>query len=63
MPVFGWILKGLHALPVYRKQDNPGQTAKNEGTLDAARAALHARAAPSPSSPRARVTRSPCSPS
>lgn len=40
MPVIGWILKGLHALPVYRKQDNPGQTVKNEGTLDAARAAL-----------------------
>lgn len=40
MPVIGWILKGLSALPVYRKQDNPGQTVKNEGTLDAARAAL-----------------------
>jgi 1-acyl-sn-glycerol-3-phosphate acyltransferase len=40
MPVIGWILKGLHALPVYRKQDNPGQMTKNEGTLDAARTAL-----------------------
>jgi glycerol-3-phosphate O-acyltransferase / dihydroxyacetone phosphate acyltransferase len=40
IPVIGWILKGLQALPVYRKQDNPGQMTKNEGTLDAARAAL-----------------------
>ncbi len=40
MPVIGWILKGLHALPVYRKQDDPTQMTKNEGTLDAARAAL-----------------------
>jgi 1-acyl-sn-glycerol-3-phosphate acyltransferase len=40
MPVIGWILKGLHALPVYRKQDNPGQMTKNEGTLEAARTAL-----------------------
>jgi glycerol-3-phosphate O-acyltransferase / dihydroxyacetone phosphate acyltransferase len=40
MPVIGWILKGLDALPVYRKQDNPAQMTKNEGTLDAARAAL-----------------------
>ncbi|WP_224366847.1 lysophospholipid acyltransferase family protein [Hyalangium versicolor] len=40
MPVIGWILKGLHALPVYRKQDNPGQAVKNEGTLEAARTAL-----------------------
>lgn len=40
MPVIGWILKGLHALPVYRKQDSPGQMVKNEGTLEAARTAL-----------------------
>jgi glycerol-3-phosphate O-acyltransferase / dihydroxyacetone phosphate acyltransferase len=40
MPVIGWLLKGLHALPVYRKQDNPGQMTKNEGTLEAARTAL-----------------------
>ncbi|SEM93863.1 1-acyl-sn-glycerol-3-phosphate acyltransferases [Stigmatella aurantiaca] len=40
MPVIGWILKGLDALPVYRKQDHPSQMTKNEGTLDAARAAL-----------------------
>jgi glycerol-3-phosphate O-acyltransferase/dihydroxyacetone phosphate acyltransferase len=40
MPVIGWILKGLHALPVYRKQDDPTQTTRNEGTLEAARQAL-----------------------
>ncbi|MDY7228480.1 lysophospholipid acyltransferase family protein [Hyalangium rubrum] len=40
LPVIGWILKGLRALPVYRKQDNPTQMTKNEGTLEAARTAL-----------------------
>lgn len=40
VPVFGAILRGLGALPVYRKQDHPGQMAKNEGTLEAAGAAL-----------------------
>jgi glycerol-3-phosphate O-acyltransferase / dihydroxyacetone phosphate acyltransferase len=40
LPVIGWILKGLHALPVYRKQDDPTQMARNEGTLEAARTAL-----------------------
>ncbi len=39
-PLFGWVLKGLGALPVYRKQDHPGQMQKNEGTLDAAASAL-----------------------
>lgn len=39
-PVLGWLLKGLGALPVYRKQDHPGLMAKNEGTLDAAATAL-----------------------
>jgi glycerol-3-phosphate O-acyltransferase / dihydroxyacetone phosphate acyltransferase len=39
-PVLGWILKGIGALPVYRKQDHPGLMAKNEGTLDAAAGAL-----------------------
>ncbi len=39
-PLFGWVLKGLGALPVYRKQDHPGQMQKNEGTLDAAANAL-----------------------
>jgi 1-acyl-sn-glycerol-3-phosphate acyltransferase len=40
MPVIGWILKGLEALPVYRKQDDPTQMRGNEGTLEAARTAL-----------------------
>ncbi|MFL5321804.1 MAG: lysophospholipid acyltransferase family protein, partial [Myxococcaceae bacterium] len=40
MPVIGWLLKGLDALPVYRKQDDPTQMTKNEGTLDAAADAL-----------------------
>lgn len=39
-PVLGWILRGLDALPVYRKQDHPGLMEKNEGTLDAAAKAL-----------------------
>ena len=40
MPVLGWILKGLVALPVFRKQDGPGDTTKNEGTLAASADAL-----------------------
>lgn len=40
LPVIGWLLKGLDALPVYRKQDDPTQMGRNEGTLDAARGAL-----------------------
>ena len=40
LPVIGWILKGLGALPVYRKQDDPTQMRGNEGTLEAARTAL-----------------------
>ena len=40
MPLFGWVLRGLGALPVYRKQDHPGLMEKNEGTLDAAANAL-----------------------
>ncbi len=39
-PVLGWILRGVGALPVYRKQDHPGLMEKNEGTLDAAANAL-----------------------
>ncbi len=39
-PVLGWLLKGLGALPVYRKQDHPGLMAKNDGTLEAAAGAL-----------------------
>ncbi|MFO0594109.1 MAG: 1-acyl-sn-glycerol-3-phosphate acyltransferase [Myxococcaceae bacterium] len=40
MPLLGWILKGMDALPVFRKQDGPGDTTKNEGTLTASVAAL-----------------------
>src|SRR5256885_8649162 len=40
VPLFGLLLRGLGALPVYRKQDHPGQTEKNEGTLAAASKAL-----------------------
>lgn len=40
MPVLGLILRGLDALPVFRKQDGPGDTTKNEGTLTASIAAL-----------------------
>jgi glycerol-3-phosphate O-acyltransferase/dihydroxyacetone phosphate acyltransferase len=40
MPVIGAILRGLGALPVYRKQDGPGDTTKNEGTLTASVDAL-----------------------
>ncbi len=40
LPVIGWLLRGLDALPVFRKQDDPSQMGKNEGTLDAARSAL-----------------------
>lgn len=40
LPVIGWLLKGLDALPVYRKQDDPTQMSRNEGTLEAARGAL-----------------------
>ena len=39
-PLIGWILRGLRALPVYRKQDGPGDTSKNEGTLAASVSAL-----------------------
>lgn len=39
-PVMGWLLRGLGALPVYRKQDHPQLTAKNDGTLETAAGAL-----------------------
>ena len=45
VPVLGWLLRGLGALPVYRKQDHPGLMQKNEGTLDAAAGALAAQRA------------------
>ncbi len=40
MPVLGWILKGLDALPVFRKQDGAGDTTKNDSTLTASVEAL-----------------------
>ena len=40
LPVLGWILRGLDALPVYRKQDAGQDMAKNEGTLAASVEAL-----------------------
>jgi len=40
LPVVGWLIRGLGALPVFRKQDDPTQMAKNAGTLDAAADAL-----------------------
>jgi glycerol-3-phosphate O-acyltransferase / dihydroxyacetone phosphate acyltransferase len=42
MPVLGFVMRGLGALPVYRRQDDPAQMGRNEGTLDAAAAALAA---------------------
>ncbi len=39
-PAIAQILKGLDALPVYRKQDDPTQMNKNEGTFEAAANAL-----------------------
>lgn len=39
-PVIGWMLRGLDALPVFRKQDDPAQMGKNEGTFEAASRAL-----------------------
>lgn len=38
--LIGTVLKGLGGLPVYRKQDDPGQMHLNQGTFDAAIEAL-----------------------
>lgn len=40
LPVLGFILKAMKALPVFRKQDGKGDTTQNEGTLSAAVEAL-----------------------
>ena len=39
-PLFGHVLRAWDALPVYRPQDSPGETWRNEGTLSAAVEAL-----------------------
>ncbi|MBM4379928.1 MAG: 1-acyl-sn-glycerol-3-phosphate acyltransferase [Deltaproteobacteria bacterium] len=40
IPVLGAVMRALRALPVYRKQDDPSQMARNEGSLEAAAEAL-----------------------
>jgi glycerol-3-phosphate O-acyltransferase/dihydroxyacetone phosphate acyltransferase len=40
MPVLGTMLRWMDALPVFRRQDDPGQMAKNESTLGASIEAL-----------------------
>lgn len=40
MPVLGQIMRGMDALPIFRKQDGAGDTSKNEGTLVASVDAL-----------------------
>jgi 1-acyl-sn-glycerol-3-phosphate acyltransferase len=40
--VLGRILRGMGGLPVYRRQDDPSQTHRNQGTFDAAVEALRA---------------------
>ncbi len=39
--ILGYILRAMGGLPVYRKQDFPGEMRKNRGTFDAAVEALH----------------------
>jgi 1-acyl-sn-glycerol-3-phosphate acyltransferase len=39
--ILGFILRAMGGLPVYRKQDFPGEMRKNQGTFDAAVDALH----------------------
>ena len=43
--ILGYILRAMGGLPVYRKQDFPGEMRKNRGTFDAAVKALHEGAA------------------
>ncbi|MBT8397516.1 MAG: hypothetical protein HKO65_10235 [Gemmatimonadetes bacterium] len=39
--ILGYILRAMGGLPVYRRQDSPGEMKKNRGTFDAAVEALH----------------------
>ena len=38
----GWLIRASGAIPVYRQQEGPGLTARNEDTFRAAHAAIHA---------------------
>jgi len=40
MPVIGFFLKAIGGIPVYRRQDDPGQASRNAGMLDACREVL-----------------------
>ncbi|MBI3180855.1 MAG: 1-acyl-sn-glycerol-3-phosphate acyltransferase [Myxococcales bacterium] len=40
LPLIGHVLRALGALPVYRRQDDPSQMDKNQGTFEAASQAL-----------------------
>ncbi len=44
-PVVAHVLEGLDAIPIYRPQDYPGETWRNEASFEAAVAALHRREA------------------
>ncbi len=44
-PLFGHLLRGMKALPVYRPQDFPGETWKNDETFEAAVRALQSHEA------------------
>src|SRR5712691_5770127 len=45
MPVVGHVLRRIGGIPVYRKQDDPGDAARNEAMFDACRNVLESRGA------------------